>query len=256
MAKCWSKLTTACTIAVLVFHLCIARADDRLDVNVSKIEALGGKITKGANGEIVLIFLWEKSVIRDLLDEEVENIKFSAFPHVKSLFVVGNKTTDRSLAQFSQIEKLDGFSLSNAKITDQGLAKFLARHPSLISLELKSVSITDKSLPEVGKLTDLFKLTIRNAPVTDRGLADIASLESLCHLDLSGTKISDAGLAHIAKLKNVRDLRLSGTLVTDKGMHHLAALENLHTLSLKSTSVTKAGRAELQKALPDLEIKD
>jgi len=43
--------------------------------------------------------------------------------------------------------------------------------------------------------------------------------------------------------------------VTDTGLKELKGLKNLQQLFLSGTKATKAGMDELQKALPDLKIK-
>jgi hypothetical protein len=74
-------------------------------------------------------------------------------------------------------------------------------------------------------------------------------------VDLGRTKVTDAGLQHLAGLKQLRALDLNNTQVTDAALKHLAGLKQLRELDLFLTKVTAKGKADLKKALPDLEIK-
>ncbi len=50
------------------------------------------------------------------------------------------------------------------------------------------------------------------------------------------------------------ELRIGGPNVTDVGLVHLKGLRSLRSLDLSGTKVTDAGVADLQRALPNLEI--
>jgi hypothetical protein len=68
--------------------------------------------------------------------------------------------------------------------------------------------------------------------------------------------VTDTGLKELAEMKGLQTLDLHNTLkVTDAGLKDLAGLQGLQTLDLRYTQVTDAGVADLQKALPDCEIR-
>ena len=56
------------------------------------------------------------------------------------------------------------------------------------------------------------------------------------------------------KLQKLESINLYGTKVTDAGVKKLTALPNLKRLYLWQTAVTPAAIAELQKAMPAVEI--
>ena len=74
-------------------------------------------------------------------------------------------------------------------------------------------------------------------------------------VNLSGTKVTDAGLVHLKGLTNLRWLDLGDTNVTDAGLVHLKGLTKLERLDLWSTKVSATGFKELQKALPNCQIR-
>ena len=75
-------------------------------------------------------------------------------------------------------------------------------------------------------------------------------------MELGGTRVADAGLKHLEQMMDLRSLRIHGTLVTDAGLVHVARLPSLQEVELGGTRVTGTGLRELQKALPNLTIKD
>ena len=79
--------------------------------------------------------------------------------------------------------------------------------------------------------------------------------DNVAELQISGSGITDAGLVHLKDLIKLSHLNLSDTQITDAGLVHLKGLTKLERLDLKDTKVTDAGVADLQKALPNCEIK-
>jgi hypothetical protein len=63
------------------------------------------------------------------------------------------------------------------------------------------------------------------------------------------------GLKYLAGLKQLQMLDLKGNNLSDEGLKHLAGLKELRGLDLRRTKVTDKGKADLKKALPNLEIK-
>ena len=96
----------------------------------------------------------------------------------------------------------------------------------------------------------------------DRHLVNLTSLIKLQDLDLKRCeKLTDATLEHLGQLSSLEKLNLAGTQVTDAGVHYLKGLKQLKELTLGEdapmcqTKVTGAGVAELQAAIPGLNIK-
>lgn len=124
----------------------------------------------------------------------------------------------------------------------------------VVGIALRDRQTTDPLAAPLADLVDLVWLNLNDTQITDAGLAHISGLTRIKRLRLDETAVTDVGLAHVAKLKSLEMLNLSRTPVTDAGLVHLAALTNLKELNLARTNVTDAGVAELQKALPKLEI--
>jgi hypothetical protein len=72
---------------------------------------------------------------------------------------------------------------------------------------------------------------------------------------LHNTQVTDAGLAYLQGLTQLQELGLWSTQVSDAGLVHLWGLTKLNSLYLGDTAVSDAGVAELQKALPNCNIR-
>lgn len=90
--------------------------------------------------------------------------------------------------------------------------------------------------------------------ISDADLSAVRSFPDLQSLKLSGTKITDAGLAELVGLNKLHTLNLAFTDITDRGLFTLAKMPGLQNVDLLRTKATAAGIAELQKALPRLNI--
>lgn len=115
-------------------------------------------------------------------------------------------------------------------LTDELFAKLTPVIPSLVSADLSASSVTDASVAKLAPATELKMIR------------------------LAETGITDASIDTLVKLQKLESINLYGTKVTDAGVKKLIALPNLKRLYLWQTAVTPAAIAELQKALPGLEI--
>ncbi len=123
-----------------------------------------------------------------------------------------------------------------------------------VDFHLLRSGVSDAMIAPVSKLKKVHEVHLGGAPITDKALTHLEELTSIERLHLENTKITDAGLSSLKKLTNLKYLNLYGTAVSDAGLKRLAALKSLRKLYLWQTKVTDSGAAELQQALPDLEI--
>jgi Leucine-rich repeat (LRR) protein len=102
--------------------------------------------------------------------------------------------------------------------------------------------VTDETLSQFTKLSNLEELNLGYTKITGKGLAHLTGFKRLRVLNLGGIKIGDADLAHLAKLTSLE--RLTGMLaeeVTDKGLAHLSGLTNLQELYLNYSKISDDG---------------
>jgi internalin A len=133
--------------------------------------------------------------------------------------------------------------------------KELANLKKLRRIDLINTKLTDAALPTVAGFTELTWLTLDGTTVTDAGVKQLAPLKNLHTLGLGHTKVTDAGLLHVLVFTKLNTLYLAGTAITDKGVRQLAELKELRSLDLTDTKVTEKGAEELQKLMPNCQIR-
>jgi mono/diheme cytochrome c family protein len=144
-----------------------------------------------------------------------------------------------------------------AKFEEQGVSvRPLAQNLNWREANFRSLgtNATDAAIAPLKDVLGLMNLSLAGTKITDAGLANIKGLTNLTHLHLEHTQIGDAGLANLKDLANLEYLNLFDTKVTDDGLKNLKGLAKLKNLHVWQTKVTDAGAAELQKALPKLNI--
>ena len=133
------------------------------------------------------------------------------------------ESADSQLLVFSAVSIREGFG-------DEKFGRLDSILPHLVSVDLASTGITDKS---VGLL--------QNA-------------ENLRTIKLSQTEVSDASLDTLAALPNLESINLYGTRVTDEGILKLSSLPKLKHLYLWQTKVSPETIERLSKEIPGCEI--
>jgi internalin A len=229
-------------LATVVFCLC---SGDGIGTPEQELKAVGAHYTKDAHGAISHIDL---ALVGD---DDVERINLSRLTGLKSVFVGGQMTTDRTLAHLQTIpQSLERIRISSAPISDDGLLKLLRTNQSLQSLDLSGSPVGDKAMAGIGDLKKLQHLSLNKTKVTNTGMKDLANVRSIATLHLANTAISDEGLKHLKGASKLYSLILDGTRVTDRGLTDINELKNLLVLGVNSTEVTDAGKAVTKMALP------
>jgi Leucine-rich repeat (LRR) protein len=243
---------------------------------IATIKNLGGSVTASFNATEP-----GKPVIRiDLRDKQISDADLKSLRHCQNLRelviagtpvtaaglkelrelknldkldISGTPITDAGLKEFRELENLKSLHLSGTSVTDAGL-KELGERKSLVVLHLGDTKVTDVGVKELRRLTGLQHLELSGTRVTDAGLQELKELWGLVSLDLQGTPVTDAGLKGLKDFKSLRHLNLAHSKVTDAGLEQLKELKSLRALKLQSTAATDAGVADLQRALPKLQV--
>jgi hypothetical protein len=164
---------------------------------------------------------------------------------------------DTGLAGLTEIKPTPTETAAIAKIEASGVAvRPIAMNVTWreVNFHALGTNIADANLAPLKDVASVVDLNLAGTRVTDAGLQSLASLTNLVTLHLEHTKISDAGLANLKNLSHLAYLNLFDTGVTDQGIDQLKSLTKLKHLYLWQTKVTEQGAADLQKALPDLQI--
>ena len=115
-------------------------------------------------------------------------------------------------------------------LNDEKFAELAPVIPKLVSADLSSTAVTDKSVEL------------------------LAAAKNLRTIRLSESGITDEALEILAKMPSLESINLYGTRVTDAGVRKLSVLPNLKRLYLWQTDVSQGAVSELKEAMPELEI--
>ncbi|HLX42763.1 MAG TPA: hypothetical protein VKR43_04985 [Bryobacteraceae bacterium] len=188
------------------------RAAELPQANIAhSIEALGGDVTRGSDGNII-----EVSLARtDASNNDIERI-----------------------VEIKSLKRLD---LSFTYVTDAGIER-LQDLPQLEELTLDTVeSLTDAAASYLRANKRLRKLVLRGTDITDVGMPYLAALTGLKSLDLSHTMVGDVGLESLPALSDLEELNLGGTRITGINLNFLKLLPKLKKLSFNGIQRRNAG---------------
>ena len=146
-------------------------------------------------------------------------LQFGPLHHV---YLLGPQTDDRKLEVLEDVPQLRILTLTNTRVTDEGLAR-LAHFRDLNCLYLGNIDHT-KLIGPAG--------------------------ERLATRPLAGGK----GLGALNDLPNLQVVQLIGPGTSDDDLKGLVGLKHLRMLDLLDTRVTDEGVAELKRALPNCKI--
>jgi hypothetical protein len=263
--------------ALLVLPLALAfpaSADEAEQKAVALIEELGGVVIRDevADGKpIVGIDLGETGTNDGHLDAIV-----AALPKLRALFLPRTQVTNAGMAKVKTMKELVLLDVGDTPVTDAGLKdlpeglealhlggakvgnegmKEVGRLKKLKRLHLERTQVGDDGLKALKELKDLRGLFLAGCKITDDGLKELAGMESLRQLDLSVAELTDAGVTNIKPLKELRILRLMRSGVTDLCVKDLREFRKLELVNLNQAKMTNKGFDELQKVLPDCDIR-
>jgi Leucine-rich repeat (LRR) protein len=116
-------------------------------------------------------------------------------------------------------------------------------------IDLGDTHVTDLSMRELAKQTELESIYLDHTAITDAGLKELAALPRLVWLDMMGTKLTSASADTLAGVKTLSHLFL-GVKLDASDVAKLAGLGRLQSLALTVRDPDAALR-EISK-LPDL----
>ncbi|MFT6809303.1 MAG: putative membrane protein [Saprospiraceae bacterium] len=135
------------------------------------------------------------------------------------------------------------------------VAKKISAQHELLDVRMANSSLTNGSISDLVKAKDyIIYLDLGGEDIKRNDWEELAQLTNLSRLKLNNSSITDDQLEFVKELKNLESLNLYGTMITDESVIHLAQLTGLKRVYLWNTKFTPEGVAELQEALPELEI--
>lgn len=144
---------------------------------------------------------------------------------------------DQLVAKISHLKNLRIVRIGRCDVSDIGV-KSLQGLPQLKILDISYTLITGKSMPVIGRLTNLEDLTMNSVDLRQSDFSYIARLPKLSALYLRGAQVSDAMVIALKSSKSLENIDLSNNrAITDAALPALALLPNLKAVCLAGTSV-------------------
>ena len=136
------------------------------------------------------------------------------------------------------------------------LVMALAQNTKLIYANFRLVgkNVRDEHLAPLADIQNLSELDLANTQITAEGLKHISNANNLTKLSLANTSLDDAALKQIEGLTNLMSLNLYNTKVTDAGLASRKNMKFLRKVYAWQSGVTEQGAAELNKALPNVDV--
>jgi internalin A len=136
-------------------------------------------------------------------------------PKLESLNLGGGAATDAALAGLREMENLTDLFLDDSMVTNAGLVHLRTNR------NLKRLSLSGQPKTESEGESARGQFALAGRPITGAGLAQLTGLTALEELDISKTRVGDDGLQHLKALAKLRKLDLSGTRVTEEDANNL-----------------------------------
>ncbi|MEM8670531.1 MAG: hypothetical protein AAGG48_23600 [Planctomycetota bacterium] len=164
--------------------------------------------------------------------------------HVISLTMTDeDRAAEKLTAQGVRLHRRqDGEVTSVSVMSDRHLA--LLRHfPSISSVSISGIQVTNKGLDHLSKLKSLSSLSINQSQITDNGLAKLKSLENLRTISLRATEFSGFGLSKLKDVPKLVHISLS-TSVDEDDLRGLVQVPQVRSLYMSEVEMG-ASTAEL-----------
>jgi hypothetical protein len=130
----------------------------------------------------------------------------------------GEPVSDADLANLTYFPNLEFLSLSDSKVTNDGL-KQLSAVPGLRRVDLSWTSIGDAGVANLIAATNIRDLDLSFTRVTDFVMNHLSQMNQLRHLSLPGTSISELGLSRLAGMSQLQGLKLDDNLRKTNAEH-------------------------------------
>lgn len=154
---------------------------------------------------------------------------------------------DQLVSKISHLKNLRIVRMGRCDVSDIGI-KSLQGLPQLKILDISYTLVTSKSMPVIGRLTNLKDLTMNSVDLRQSDFSYIARLPKLSVLYLRGAQVSDAMVMALKSSKSLENIDLSNNrAITDAALPALAVMPNLKAVCLAGTSVNLQSLTKLAR---------
>jgi Leucine-rich repeat (LRR) protein len=228
----------------------IAGAAEAPQADIARsIEALGGDVVRGPDGNIVEVSLARTWASNNAIERVVE------IKGLKRLDLSFTYVSDAGIERLQELQQLEELTLDATEAITDAAASYLRANKHLRKLVLRGTDITDVGMPYLAALTGLKSLDLSHTMVGDVGLESLPALSELEELDLGGTRITGINLSFLKLLPKLKKLSFNGIqrrnagacwtpLITDLDLDTISLLSGLEDLNLGiGVSLGKTGVA-------------
>ena len=152
---------------------------------------------------------------------------------------------EKCLEYIGRMVDLEELNLSDSLLEGEWLKHIV--HLPLRRLLLGGTKISDKSVPQLAKLSNLKELSLGDTEVSDQGIRELASLKKLDTLLLERSKITDNGVTFLEPLQNLDTLKLAYTKISPRAIDSIAKIKRLRSLNLEGVPLDGAALLQLSK---------
>jgi internalin A len=231
------RLLTTAAVAMLSGGW-ISRAAEAPEADIARsIEAVGGQVVRGTDGNIVEVSLARTWASNNDIERVVE------IKGLKRLDLSFTYVSDAGIERLQQLQQLEELTLDATEAITDAAASYLRANKHLRKLVLRGTDITDVGMPYLAALTGLKSLDLSHTMVGDVGLESLPGLSELEELDLGGTRITGINLNFLKLLPKLKRLSFNGIqrrnagacwtpLITDLDLDNISLLSGLEDLNL------------------------
>jgi len=142
------------------------------------------------------------------------------------------------------------FSAAKLEFDDSQLAH-LKKFKNLATLDLRETLVSEKSLPLIGSLPNLWFLRLNSTDITGSGFDALGNLHNLSKLDLEGIRLKQGTVAKLKPLAaSLNSLNISKTGLTKVDMAAIGEFHSLKHLDLSGNKIIDNSSAK--KYFPSL----
>ncbi len=161
---------------------------------------------------------------------EAHLLSIARIPKLVSVSAVGTLAGDKLAAALARHATLVDLDLSGTRVGRVGIQE-LSKAGRLEYLQIESLDVEDDDLVALSGLAKLIDLSLPSS-AGPRCLSSLASVPELRGLDMHGASLTPAVVDAVAKLKALRHLDVSGGRLRPDAVAHLGKLSQLVSLDL------------------------
>lgn len=197
-----------------------------------------------------ICFFGLESITKDAFKE------LECFTELSSLILIQCHVTDEHFELAQLPSTLESINVADCRsLGDRAVARLVECCPRIRTLSLDNTSITDHSVAQLARLSNLEELDLRDTDISDKNLAELVSgCGKLRVLNLDSTKVGDGSIEILAGAKHLRILELADAGITEEGIASLSSLSQLTMLTVWGQEIDAETKRAIKASLPNTQV--